>query len=205
MYIYFLLIIYNQKVLSTGLFMFLISCTFFVFLDAKSVNGFIGLFILIVATFFQFRKFRTTIILTFPLALASFIVTVSERLSNLLSDPSLVGRLVAFKELTSTAHNVGFWGTGFTFNSDTEVVSSGAALGSKAFSLPFQIFWIGGYPLLILVMLFLIFVLLRDLHKKQFIQIGILVSFLCMSTFAPLAQGIVGMYFILLRLNSTMK
>lgn len=202
MFFYFIILCYEQSQLTRSQLLLLAMSSIFVFLDARSINGFIGLFILILALYLHYKNMRLLIYLSIPIVFTMLSFTVMDRITNIAEDPSLSGRILGFQLLMANAADVGFWGTGFSFNYKTDVISSGAALGSKAFSLPFQIFSVGGFPLLILVSILILRIVVRDFHKERYIQSGILFSFLLMSCFAPLAQGIVGMMFVVLRLNS---
>lgn len=202
MFLYFIILCHEQSQLTLMQLLLLAISSIFIFLEAKSVNGFIGLFIMMLGLYLQYKHIRPFIYISIPCVFAMLSFTILDRITDIAGDPSLSGRIIGFQSLLANVPEAGFWGTGFTFDYDKEVISSGAALGSKAFSLPFQVFYVGGYPLVILIFILIFWTVVRDLHKKRFIQLAILLSFLLMSCFAPLVQGIVGMLFLVLRLNS---
>lgn len=169
------------------------------FLSA-SINALLGVSIFSIFLVLTHKKGRLFVLIFIFIFMVLGWFVLAERFSNLGSDLSFLGRLVGFETLFESLKGANILGSGFLFNYDTQFTDSGAALGAKAFSFPFQLYAIGGLPLFVVYLYFIAIAIYADIHSKRTIGAVILISFFILSCFAPLAQGIVGIYFIWLRM-----
>jgi hypothetical protein len=168
-----------------------------------SINSYIGLILFILGVI-HYQKLKIKIYFFLSLVLLIIFIILPYfliRFSTDNLDLSVLGRIEGFNFLINDLKYVNLFGGGFKFDYSNDIIFSGAAIGSKAFSLPFQLYNIGGLFVLILFLYLIIDNIVFLLKVKNYIILYLLFSFLILSFFAPLAQGIVGYFFIFLILQ----
>lgn len=201
--LFFLFILYKTSQVKNNFFLINLILILILLLFTFSINSYIGL-IFFVLGFLYYQKTRIKIYFLFLFSglLFFFILPLFLiRFSSNTNDLSIIGRIEGFKILFNHFQNKNIFGNGFLFDYNNDVIFSGAAIGSKAFSFPFQLYHIGGLLILFLYF-YLSFFNLKYLYRvNNFIIFYLLLSYLTLSFFAPLAQGIIGYFFILLILQ----
>ena len=123
-------------------------------------------------------------------------VDIVQRIKSLDEDVSALGRVTGFSIMNEYFEFSNIFGHGFLFDPDKDLLLSGAALGAKSYSFPYQIQYIFGYIGTFVLIYFVLIVILKNSKHSYFLLC--LFIFFCMSFFAPLAQGVVGSFFILI-------
>jgi len=175
-----------------------LSCAILV--SARSFNAIIGFLVLAGLVVWFSRRIRITAVFAAIIVSVSSLLLLGSRLRGASGDLSLIGRLQGFQLLIETADLGRIFGQGFGFDYSADVLWSGAAIGAKAFSLPFQLLYVGGWVLVLTYAYLLVISVLEDLKGNRFVGASLLVCFGIMSCFAPLAQGIVGIVFLWTRM-----